>query len=215
MPLDGSRRLIPDTRLVHLRCDHVQQVKRIINSSGREALDLLRFATTALAGAGALRGHSGSGDEPTVRSDGTRACGLGLRLRTGDFLHADLGYRGFFLRCRCLFLCEQSRVLCFTRQLRLALLLLLLLGFVVSCAILPLGCLCPFLEEERRIISIKKRLISKGGRTFVCSAAARLFASFSAFFARPLSFLPFPPFGAMIVSTWLLSGVRAGCECDR
>jgi hypothetical protein len=44
-------------------------------------------------------------------------------------------------------------------------------------------------------------------RTFASAAAARLFASFSAFFARPLSFFAFPPLGAIVVSTWLLSGI--------
>jgi hypothetical protein len=41
-------------------------------------------------------------------------------------------------------------------------------------------------------------------RTFASAAAARLFASFSAFFARPLSFFAFPPLGAIV---WLLSGI--------
>jgi hypothetical protein len=45
--------------------------------------------------------------------------------------------------------------------------------------------------------------------TFASAAAARLFASFSAFFARPLSFFAFPPLGAIVVSTWLLSGIRS------
>jgi hypothetical protein len=44
-------------------------------------------------------------------------------------------------------------------------------------------------------------------RAFASAAAARLFASFSAFFARPLSFFAFGPLGAMIVSNLLLSGV--------
>jgi len=57
-----------------------------------------------------------------------------------------------------------------------------------------------------------KRKTGHGSRkivhTFASAAAARLFASFSAFFARPLSFFAFPPFGAIVVSTWLLSDFR-------
>lgn len=48
--LDGSRGLIPNAGLVHLRGDHLRQVKRIVDPSGRKALDLLRF-TAILAGA--------------------------------------------------------------------------------------------------------------------------------------------------------------------
>jgi hypothetical protein len=46
-----------------------------------------------------------------------------------------------------------------------------------------------------------------GCLTFACSAAARLFASFSAFFARPLSFFAFPPLGAMDMSAYRISKI--------
>ena len=51
------------------------------------------------------------------------------------------------------------------------------------------------------LIGLKDMSLKKIVRTLASAAAARLFASFSAFFARPLSFFPFAPLGAIVVST--------------
>ena len=69
--LDGSSRLIPNTRLVHLRSNHVYQVKCIVNTRGSEALDLFSFAIIL---AGALCRDVGSDCSPG--GDGTGARGL-------------------------------------------------------------------------------------------------------------------------------------------
>ena len=94
MLLDGGR-LVADAGFVHLRGDHLQQIKRVIDPSGSKALDHLGYAAIL---AGAFCGDRGV----AARSDGTWACGL--RLGTGGgFLRTCLRW-GFLLGNRCLFL---------------------------------------------------------------------------------------------------------------
>lgn len=71
--LNGGSRLIPDTRLVHLRSNHVYQIKCVVNARGSEALDLFSFATIL---AGALCRLGGSIFWGIPSGDGTGACGL-------------------------------------------------------------------------------------------------------------------------------------------
>ena len=71
--LNGSSRLIPDARLVHLRSNHVYQIKCVVNARGSEALGLFSFATIL---ARALCRHGGSNCRRTPSGDGTGARGL-------------------------------------------------------------------------------------------------------------------------------------------
>ena len=70
MFLNGSGRLIPDTRFVHLRSDHAYQIKCVVNARGSEALDLFSFATIL---AGALCRLGGGSFWGTPSCDGTGA----------------------------------------------------------------------------------------------------------------------------------------------
>ena len=94
MLLDDGR-LVADAGLVRLRGDHLQQIKRVIDPSGSEALDPL--GCTAIL-AGGFCGDRGV----AARSDGTWACGLPLGTG-GGFLRTCLWW-GFLLGDRCLFL---------------------------------------------------------------------------------------------------------------
>ena len=132
--------LIPNARLVRLRSDDLEQVEGIVNASSRETLDFLG-CITALAGA--LRGRCGKScvGELAPCSDGTRSRRLGL-----SFLSACL--RCGLLRAQSrLLLCKQPRVLRFTRELCLALLLLIFLAFASFGAVGPLVCFRAFLYD--------------------------------------------------------------------
>ena len=134
--LNGGSRLIPDTRLVHLRSDDFHQINRIVNARGSKALNLF-WLSVVLAAGGGLCGHGGSNGR-TPSGDGTWASGLrGCFLLWSGFL---------YVACR-LFFCEQSRVLGLAGELRLSLLFLILLCFGGLRAIFPLGCFRPFLEK--------------------------------------------------------------------
>lgn len=136
MLLDGGR-LVTDAGLVHLRGDHFQQIKRVIDPSGSKALDLLS-CTAVLARA--FCGDRGG----VARGDGTWACGL--RLGRG-FFRACLWW-GFLRGGRCLFLGQQSSVLCLAKEFCLALLFPILLAFGGFFTFRPLGRLCSFLEKR-------------------------------------------------------------------
>ena len=135
--LNGGSRLIPDTRLVHLRSDHFHQINRIVDARGSKALDRFRLSIILAVGGG-FCGHGGS-NGLTPSGDGTGASGL----RTGGFLL----WRGFLYVARRLFFCEQSRVLGLAGKLRLSLLFLVLLCLGGLRAIFPLVCFRPFLEK--------------------------------------------------------------------
>jgi hypothetical protein len=69
--LNGSSRLISDTRLVHLRSNHVYQIKCVVNARGSEALNLFSFAAI-LAGALCRLGGSNFWGIPSGDSTGAR-----------------------------------------------------------------------------------------------------------------------------------------------
>jgi hypothetical protein len=140
MLLDSSC-LIPDAGLVHLRSDHLRQIKCVVDAGRRETLDLLRFSTAILVGALGVR--SGSESDLPISGDGTRARGL-----VGGFLRASLGRR-FLCGGRCLFLREQSLVRRFASEFRLAFLLAVLLGFGGSFTLYPFVRICSFLKRNR------------------------------------------------------------------
>ena len=71
--LNSSSRLIPDTRLVHLRSNHIYQVKCVVNARGGKALNLFSFAIIL---AGALCRQGGSNCWRIPSGDGTGARGL-------------------------------------------------------------------------------------------------------------------------------------------
>ena len=135
--LNGNGGLIPDTRLVHLRSNDGHQIKRIVKTRGRKALDLFRFSVF-LAADGGFCGHVGSNDRTRSGGDGTGTRGLGRRFLLGS---------GFLCVSRRLFFCEQSRVLRFAGKLRLSLLLLILLAFGGPRAIFPFSSFRLFLEN--------------------------------------------------------------------
>jgi len=139
--LDRGGRLIPDAGVVQLGGDHFQQIERVVDPGGGEALDLLGLAATL---ARALRRHSGHIDRiARSSSDGIGAHGLGLP--TG-FFRVRLWW-GFLCAGGCLFLCEQSCVLLFAGLRLFALRLAVFLGFVGFCALYPFVLFCPFLER--------------------------------------------------------------------
>jgi hypothetical protein len=65
--------LIPNTRLVHLRSDDLEQVEGIVDASSCETLDFLGSITALAVGR-----KSWVGELAASRSDGTRTRRLGL-----------------------------------------------------------------------------------------------------------------------------------------
>jgi len=181
MPFDPSS-LLANTSFVRFGIYHFQQVQGIVNTSGREALDLPGFLRSLFRVIGV---------ETVPGREGPRTCGLGALL----FITTLVG--SSFLRwCTCFLFCKETGGFSLTSQLFLT------LGFLVGILILfstliPLGCLLTFLW----IFVSLDRLASRKtvAHTLSTTTDSFFFASFSAFLARPDSFFAFPPRGGILI----------------
>ena len=117
MPFDASG-LLTNTRLVRLRSDDFEKIKRIVDSSRRIAFHFFRGCTLRL-----LRFLP----KAPARGDRTGPCRCGSLcslLCAGFGRSLDLGWRSGLL------FCKQTRVLCLARHFLTPLCLSLLLCFV-------------------------------------------------------------------------------------